>query len=166
MTYDEIIYNQALKDGIPQPLAVLIVAQARHETGNYTSNVFKSCNNAFGYKWVGQSTAIGPCSNSPEGNAYAKYMSIEQSTHELTLWIKRRMNDGKFPADLSRITTADNYAQLLKNAGYYGDTVATYTNGLIAALQKIGDLATSGAGRALFFIIALGLIYYRKRIFG
>lgn len=166
MTFDERIYNKALADGMPTILATFIVAQARHETGNYTSNVFNTCNNAFGYKWVGQSTANGPCVQSPELNSYAKYVSLEDSVHELTLWIKRRQAEGKFPANLASITTPDQYAALLKESGYYGASLQTYLNGLLAALQKLGQLAVSPTGGAvLLVLVAIGIIIWRKRIF-
>lgn len=163
MTLDERIYNQAITDGIPPALAVLLVAQARHETGNYTSNVFKSCSNAYGYKYVGQATAEGACTMSPEGNNYARYRSVEQSVTEVTLWIKRRQREGKFPANLGEITTPEQYAQLLKNCGYYGSTWQVYANGMLAALQKIGDLVTSAKGVGLLIIIALGFVAFKDK---
>jgi hypothetical protein len=166
MITDEKIYNQAISDGMPPVLATLIVAQARHETGGYTSNVFKTCNNCFGYKWVGQSSAAGPCTSSPEGNEYAKYNTIEQSTHELTQWIRRRQTEGKFPADLHTINTPDQYGDLLKTAGYFGDSLTAYVNGLIYWLQKIGSTITSPASvTAILILIALGMAIFRKQIF-
>jgi len=126
----ESIYNEARAAGMPVTLANLIVAQARHETADFTSNVFKSCNNAFGYKYAGQSLPVRPCVNSPEGNSYASYPAVADSVQELTAWIKRRQSEGKFPANLSEITTAEKYAELLKAAGFYGDPVSVYTSGL------------------------------------
>jgi len=166
MTIDERIYNQAMADGMPPVLATLIVAQARHETAGYTSSVFKTCANCFGYKWVNQPTAAGACLTSTEGDPYARYTSIEQSTHELTLWIKRRQHSGVFPQDLTAITTADQYASLLKQANFFGAPVYQYTNGLLYWLSKIGTLpgAAVGGGAFLLLLIALG-IAYRKKLF-
>jgi uncharacterized FlgJ-related protein len=124
-----LIYSTAIADGMPDLLAQLIAAQAAHETGNFTSNVFKSCNNAFGYKYVGQSIA-SPCTKSPELNSYAGYASVEDSVHEITGWIKRRQKAGTFPSDLETIKDPDQYAQLLKDTGYYGDTESNYANGV------------------------------------
>lgn len=166
MTYDERIYNAALADGMPAALSMLIVAQARHETGGYTSNVFTRCNNAFGYKYVGQRLSTGPCTSSPELDNYAGYSSIENSTHEITGWIKRRQNEGVFPSNLNEITTAEQYAQLLKAAGYYGDTFTNYANGLVYWLSQIADIVKPATGAALLVILALGLIAYHKKIFG
>jgi uncharacterized FlgJ-related protein len=169
MTYDERIFSQATSEGIPTILATIIVAMARHETGNYTSAAFKQCNNCFGYKYVGQATAAGECVVvSSEGDPFAGYNSIEGSVHELVLWIKRRQAEGKFPQDLSTINTPDKFASLLKASNYYGDTVTNYTNRLIYWLQQIGGtLATPavGATALLVILVALGLYHWRKRIF-
>lgn len=151
---------------MPPALALLIVAQARHETAGYSSNVFTRCNNAFGYKYVGQSLSTGACTASPELDYYAGYASIEDSTHEVTAWIKRRQKDGSFPADLNTITTSEQYAQLLKNAGYFGDTWTNYANGLAYWLTKIANIATPATGAVFLVILALGLIAYHKKVFG
>jgi uncharacterized FlgJ-related protein len=168
MSYDQRIYNKALAEGIPSLLSQFIAAQARHETNNYSSNVFLLCNNAFGYKWVGQSTALGPCTGSPEGNSYAKYLSLEDSVYEIVRWIRRRQQDGRFPADLNDIQTSYQFAQLLKYSGYYGDSITNYANGLAYWLSKVvadldlsGTAAKSGAG----LVLAVGLAYlFRRRI--
>lgn len=168
MTYESRIYNTALADGMPQFLATCIVLQCAHETAGFTSNVFKTCNNLNGYKWVGQSTALGPCLKSPEGDFYAKYATIEDSVHELTKWIKRRQNEGKFPANLNSITTVDQYAQLLKNSGWYGDTLANYVKGLYYWSNKIADLVKSPAvvgTSAILVVIILGIIAYKNKLF-
>jgi len=57
MNYDQLIYDAALKGGFNPTSAKLVVAQAKHETCNYTSNVFKKNNNLFGMKFVGQPLA-------------------------------------------------------------------------------------------------------------
>lgn len=166
MTIEQRIYNKALSLGMPQFVATCIVLQAAHETAGFTSNVFVSCNNLNGYKYVGQSTAAGACLKSPEGDYYAKYNTIEDSVNEQVQWIKRRQKDGKFPADLNTITSLDQYAQLLKNSGWYGDTVANYTAGLYYWSQKLLDMFRNPIvdTSAILFIILLGIIY-RKKLF-
>lgn len=154
-TIEERIFTQALKDQMPHQLALLIVAQAKHETNNFASNVFKTCNNAFGYKYVGQKLSTGRCTGSPEGNSYAKYASIEDSTREVTGWIKRRQKEGKFPANLHTIQTARQYADLLKKAGYYGDTVTNYTAGLVHWFKANITAITSASGGLLVIILLL-----------
>ena len=167
MPADQIIYETATADGMPDPLAVFIVAQARHETGNYSSRFFTVGNNAFGYsyypgsKW--QLDKGGPLADN--GIPIAQYANIQNSVHELTDWIKRRQAQGKFPADLGTITTPEQYAQLLKNAGYYGDTVANYTAGLIRWLKVISDTLFSPAGTGIAILILIIGFLFRKKIF-
>lgn len=171
MTYQERVYNQAMSDGIPDTLSRLMVAWASHETGYngiaFNSPVFRSCNNAFGYKWVGQRTAAGACNISPEGDPYARYNSIEDSVHEISLWIFRRQDEGVFPADLRTIATPYQLAVLLKDAGFYGDTVANYSNGLTYwwNVVKSLPLSTKTAGVGLLLLVGLGFVYvYRKEL--
>lgn len=165
MTYEQRIYNKALSLGMPQFVATCIVLQAAHETAGFTSNVFKSCNNLNGYKWVGQSTALGPCLKSPEGDFYAKYATIEDSVTELVAWIKRRQKDGKFPADLNTITSLNQYAELLKNSGWYGDTVYNYVNGLYYWSQKLVDTFKNPivGTSAILVLMILGILALKKK---
>lgn len=123
MTPEEIIYDAVRGDGIPDPLASFIVAQARHETGVFTSRVYKYCNNAFGYKAVGDAPK---CRQSPEGDFYRSYASLKESAQEVAAWIRRRQREGRFPDDLREITTSAQYANLLKKSGYYGASESSY----------------------------------------
>jgi flagellum-specific peptidoglycan hydrolase FlgJ len=151
---DTAIYNQAFSMGIPATVAKIIAAQARYETADYTSNLFKNYNNAFGYKWVGQKKwASGPAFNAPsadaqgntDGGTYAAYPSVQYSTGELVDWLKRRQNEGKL--NIASLTTPDVYAYALKSSGYYGQTASQYGTGILAKLKKIaidnaGNIAT------------------------
>lgn len=132
--YEQTIYNVAVGEGLSPLLAGFVTAQAAHETANFTSNVFVTCNNAFGYKYVKSSPyAVGPCTLSPENDSYAKYKSVEDSTKEVCGWVKRR-ND-KF----SSVTTIEEFAAVLKAQGYYGDSEANYLAGLKKYYQSFKD---------------------------
>lgn len=126
MDTGQIIYSTLKGNGVPDPLASFVVAQAKHETDGFTSNVFNTCNNAFGYKATGSAPA---CSQAPEGGSYRYYRDVLESTNDLTGYLFRRVADGKFPP-LNQITSSDQYATLLKNAGYYGDQESVYAAGL------------------------------------
>jgi hypothetical protein len=167
MTTDETIYSTAINDGMPPALATLIVSQARHETGGYTSRAFTELKNCFGYSYVsGAKWQLStPGFIADNGQALARYASITNSTHELTDWIKRRQREGVFPANLATIVTPDQYAQLLKNSGYYGDTVANYTRGLVYWLTQITNLVTPGTGLIVVLLLGLGILAYRKKLF-
>lgn len=162
MTGSEIsslIYAECRAKGLPLALSNLIVSQARHETADYTSNVFKSCNNLFGYKYVGQALSTGPCVASPEGDRYAAYSSYANSVAELVAWIVRRQKEGIFPQNLAEITTAEKYAELLKAGGYYGSTVTVYASGLKRFLQTYGG----GIGIVGLLIGISVFLYFHSR---
>ncbi|MFT3945939.1 MAG: glucosaminidase domain-containing protein [Agriterribacter sp.] len=155
--YETTVYNTAVNNEVPSVVALLIVAQAKHESSNFSSNVFKLNNNAFGYKYVGQSNAVrGSAAPSSEGDYYARYDTLADSVIEVVDWWKRRIRQGLIN-DWSDIATVDNYSSALKKAGYYGDSVANYT----AALKKWFSTLSDGnelnylAGAALIF----GLYY-------
>lgn len=155
MSYESIIYRAAVSQGFPGSLANLIVAQAKHESANFTSNVFRQNNNPFGYKYVGQSLATrGTPAPASEGGNYARYVDVSYATLEIVKWIQRRQNETKFPRDLSTITTPKQYAQLLKNAGYYGASVTEYAAGLA---RWISD---SSAGFGVAGILVALLVFF------
>lgn len=151
MDYQQIVFDTAISDGMPEQLARLIAAQAAHESNGFTSAIFLDCNNAFGYKVFGNAAA---CPGHPD---YELYPTLQASTHEITSWIKRRLQEGNFPS-LDTITTPDQYASLLKQNGYYEDSESNYSAGLIAWLNpylkaSIGTGAIVLAGLVLFLIV-------------
>jgi len=102
--YDQIIYDTAIKQGFSPTAAKFVVAQARFESADYTSNVFKNNLNTSGMKYIGQPLATrgtlaptnersavcrsgGVCRNSDH---YAKFASVQDSANDkivrLLLW--------------------------------------------------------------------------------
>jgi hypothetical protein len=119
------IYDTLIAQGLSATLAKLVVAQTKHETANYTSNVYKTLNNIGGYKYVGQKIAING-TGSPEGNNYAKYKSIEDSAIDLAGWYKRRATT------FNAIKGGDiqAYCNALKTYEYYTNPVSEYLQGM------------------------------------
>lgn len=146
MNYDQLIYDAAIKGGFTPTSAKLVVAQARHETGNYTSNVFKKNNNLFGMKFVGQPLATrgtpAPksewgCGGTCNSDFYSKYASVSDSVQDL---INRNLKITRKGVTFQQLVNAKDsteYANLLKQRGYYGATVALYDRGLKSALTKL-----------------------------
>lgn len=165
MNYDDRIYAVARAGtsknaGLPDALARLMLAQSKHETGNYTSNLFRKYNNAFGYSYSGSQYQIAAGSNADNGLPIAAYSSIEDSARELVDYIYRRRAAGQFPA-LDTITTPEQYAALLKKVGYYGDTETNYLQGLKRWFTPV----TVAAGGGLLIVAAIAAYYllYRRK---
>lgn len=169
--FDSIIFDTARKgtavnpNGLPPALSFLVVAQAKHETGNYTSNAFRSGNNAFGYSYVpgAKYQLPAPGAIADNGQPLARYDSLANSTKEIVDWIYRRKNEGSFPSNLATITDPAQYANLLKSAGYYGDTVLNYTNGLLRYLKQLPASVKFGFGS--FVLLVTVLYLFQKGFF-
>lgn len=156
--YADRIYKAAregtpVNPGLPKALAALVVSQAAHETGNFTSPIFKENNNIGGYTWKGSRYQVRPGRIADNGEPVGHYATIEDSVKEIVDWIYRRRAEGKFPADLSIIADPLSYAQLLKNSGYFTDALVNYVNGLKkwaftpkVGFSLLGLLAAVGAG--------------------
>lgn len=153
--YDTLVQRTAQQMGINADTARLIAAQARHETANYSSSVFKNNKNFFGYKYVGQAIAKpGTKAPSNEGAApYAAYDTFEDSVKELVNWLRRRQNEGKFR--IQDLTTAEKYNAALISGGFYTDRAGNYLRGLRSALEKVAPYAAGGAG-----LLLLGIIFF------
>lgn len=161
-TSENKILNTAIADGMPVLLANYIVAQSKHETGNYTSNFFKFYNNAFGYSYAaGSKWQTGGGTLADNGSPIAKYKSVEDSVHELTDWIKRRQNEGKFPKNLNSINTPDKYVILLKQSGYYGDTITNYLKGVLSFLKHLSGDSSASLITIIVILVLVSLLFIK-----
>lgn len=144
MTNDQIIYDIAIRNGFTPTAARLVVAQARFESSDYTSGVFKSNLNTSGMKYAGQPLATrgtlapyserssgckavtsgqvggqgpSPCTN---GDHYAKFRSVEDSARDKIERNFAKTMGGVNPDQLKNAKTPDEFASLLKRRSYYG----------------------------------------------
>lgn len=176
--YDQIIYDTAIKNGFSPTAAKLVVAQARFESADYASNVFKNNLNTSGMKYIGQRLATrgtlapvnersascragGNCVNSDH---YAKFASVADSASDKIDRLFNKTMGGVTPEQLKNSKTPQEFAALLKRRGYYGSSESEYANGLRAKLMRIQvvefidknkNMLLLGAG-----LIALSLGYY------
>ena len=149
--YDQLIYNTAIKQGFKPTAAKLIVAQARFESADYTSNGFKNNLNTSGMKVIGQPLATrgtlapknersagcqagGTCKNSDH---YAKFANVQDSANDKIVRLYSITKGGVTPEQLKNVKDADEFASLLKKRGYYGDKESIYAAGLKAKLLRI-----------------------------
>jgi hypothetical protein len=184
---DQIIYDVAIKNGFNPQAAKLIVAQARFESSDYTSNVFKNNINTSGMKYVGQPLATrgtlapfkersktcqegGVCKDSDH---YAKFKSVEDSAKDKIERNFLKIMRGVTPEQLKSVTDANQFADLLKQRGYYGfgtygtpeaqKEINNYAGGLKAKLLKINVIEfirKNPKSSAVGILLILGLLSY------
>jgi len=122
-------FNSMVKSlGLGTNLTKLITAQAAHETGGFTSSIYRNNNNAFGMKYAGQNTARG------EKNGYAYYNTVYESIQDYYKWYLRHspwllMFDG--------LVNPAMFVAWLKKGGYFEDTVENYKKGVEYFYNKI-----------------------------
>lgn len=167
MTIDEQIYTAAMKAGFDPSAAKLIVAQARHETGNYSSFQFRNNNNLFGMKFVNQPLATKG-NKSPEGDFYAKYPNVAASVQDLVNRNYKITRGGVSFEDLKSVSDTTDFAQKLKKRGYYTASINEYDRGLKSALARINivDLVKKNKGKLTIGLALLAIAtywYYKKK---
>jgi len=168
---DQIIYDVAIKNGFTPTAAKLVVAQARFESSDYNSSVFKNNLNTSGMKFIGQPLAVrgtlapykersdackrvtegqvggqgsSPCSNKDH---YAKFKSVEDSATDKINRLYQKTMRGVTPDQLKNVTDGNQFADLLKKRGYYG--IATY--GTAQAEKEIKNYASGLKAKLLKF---------------
>jgi hypothetical protein len=134
MSLDQEIYNTAIAEGFSPTSAKIIVAQARLESANYGSPVFKNNNNMYGMKFVGQSLATrgtlappnersescrngGACKNS---DYYSKYQTPSDSAKDVIQRLYKKTRNGIGFNELKNVKDANEFATKLKTRNYFG----------------------------------------------
>lgn len=175
MNLDTQIYNLARANGFTDQAARLIVAQARLESSNYTSNVFKNNNNMFGLKYLGirqplatrgtlapLSERSAPCKinvqNCLNSDFYAKYATPLDSAKDLITRLYAITRNGITPQMLKNADTPEKFANLLKRRNYYGSPKTDYAAGLKARLKKI--VIQSGTGLITPINILMPILFF------
>lgn len=118
---------QSVLSGTPWANSIpLFVAMAKHESANFTSNVYKNLHNIFGMNVPTKRPFIGDVGTStPEGGTYARYSSDVQSVKDLVEWLKYT----SFPHNF---TSIEAFVEALKKRGYFTDSYTNYLNGVYA----------------------------------
>jgi len=117
-----------LRLGLPAETARTFIAQAAHETGYFSSNVFKNANNLFGIKAHGR-TVTGKIENT-DFHGYAVYENIEGSCNDAVNLARRRDT-------LKAAGSVYTWVIALKMSNYFEAPVTEYLNGMLAAYKKL-----------------------------
>lgn len=117
-----IIVPKLEKAGFSSKMAMLIAAQAAHETGNFTSKVLKRNNNLFGMRvaTIRATTTEGDT----DQDSYANYTTIDKSIEDYILYCNaRRINKKGHPS-------VKEFVRTLKRLNYFEDKEENYLRGV------------------------------------
>jgi hypothetical protein len=104
-------------------LVPYILAQAKHETGNFTSFIYLRTNNMFGMGIPGSRNSLRSGKFiSRDGREYSKFKSVLDSAKDFRLYLENQ----NFPVPL----TEAGYVWELKNRGYFEDSYNNYLKGV------------------------------------
>lgn len=110
----------------------LIWAQWYHETGGFTSELFRTGNNLGGFTTTED---MGDDWRQPDGDLwYKSFSSREEGARFAGAYLANYVENG-----IADATDPVSYAQALKNGGYYGASVEEYASGLTSALGVSPD---------------------------
>lgn len=110
----------------------LIWAQWYHETGGFTSELFRTGNNLGGFTTTED---MGDDWRQPDGDLwYRPFSSREEGARFAGAYLANYVKNG-----IADATDPVSYAQALKNGGYYGASVEEYASGLTSALGVSPD---------------------------
>lgn len=131
----------------------LVVAQAKHETGNFTSDLVERANNAFGMKHPSRRETT---STGPNANGYATYDTLEDSVRDYFL---RQRNFGipdtsDAPTYIAA-TVASGYAEDPSYAGKWWNTYEAMEDMPQSESPQMASLLIPGAIIALLLIPTL-----------
>lgn len=131
------LYDLLKEAGFSDTYRRFIVAQAAHESDNFSSPVYKENNNPFGIKFFGQDEAEG------EKGGYAYYLTVGQAVQDY----KRIFKSYGFVT----LNTLESFVKLLQNRHYFEATYAEYLKGckwfyLLYFPKGWEDTKVSGAG--------------------
>lgn len=108
-----------------------IIAQAKLETANFSSSVYRANKNYFGIKWINRPTQKNAVRGllSPEGNFYASFKTDLDSLIDL-------LRIFEIKAMPLKVKDGNEYATALKDRGYFTAGLESYQKNLNYWLNK------------------------------
>ena len=126
-SYDEEVLRVLKEQGVGEVLSQIILAQAKHESGNFTSVIFEENWNPFGMKQarVRQNTAIGT------NRGHAVYLSLYDAVLDYVYYMRAR--NIPFQGE-----SVNSYVMILKSKGYFEDGYNNYARGVRKFHEELG----------------------------
>jgi len=110
-------------------VAMMITAQAMHETGIFTSRLYREQNNLFGMRHP----TIRETLSVEERNQFATFANLEDSVRDLLLYFK------EFSIG-TRFKDVNEYVKTLKSKGYFTDNYINYFNPVRTYYNQLKEL--------------------------
>lgn len=119
---------QYLSDaGYDPALAKMIVAQSRHETGNYTSKLFLDWNNPWGMMHPLKRTTASAGAN-PSG--FATYENLDDAARDYVYYLQALGYNQSYP-------DVRAFVSELKKKGYFEDNLTTYMSSVNSIYKSL-----------------------------
>lgn len=124
INYEQVLTDVFEQEGLSPVMINFLIAQARHESGDFTSKLFITSNNTFAMKHptIRQTTSLGPYGKAEGVTNFAHYDSVEDSAKDMVLYLRAR----NFPS----FKTVYGYVRYLKKKGYFEDGYKNYVRGV------------------------------------
>lgn len=111
--------------------ADFVLAQAIHESDNFSSNVYKKNNNPFGMKVPSKRPFLGRVgTKAPDGGHYAAYDNDMIAFKDYLKWLRYT----NFPIGLK---TVEEFVAAMKKRGYFGASEESYLKAMKVRLSKL-----------------------------
>lgn len=127
-------HYKIIRDVLPKTFtddqAKILTAQAMHETGNFTSRLYKEQNNMFGMRHP----ILRQTKSVKEQNGFATFASLEDSVSDLLLYFDEF---GIKPKDWTKV---NEYVKIIKQRGYFTDDYLPYFNAVRSHYLKVKEL--------------------------
>lgn len=128
--YEAEIRDVLKSEGLEPFVVDLLVAQSKHESGNYKNSLTKY-NNVFARHYHKNDTFATSAGAEAEGHSrFAKYPNLRNATLSQISYLKRKQYSFKWKS-------AYQFALELKSKRYYEAPIEVYTNALNKHLRKM-----------------------------
>ena len=114
-SYEEEVLRVLREQGVGETLSQIILAQAKHESANFSSVIFEENWNPFGMKQarVRETTCVGT------SRGHGVYLSLSDAVIDYVLYMKAR----NIPLEGKSVKS---YVMMLKSKGYFEDGYENY----------------------------------------